>query len=372
MPFSSGEYEPLVPVGAATHRISLPPRHYRAKSRKKAHANGALGREEKSPLSFWVQGRLARACHTESMVRCFQAGLLACLLLPALAEDPALPPEELKIGGATIAVTYAPGKFDLPPAALHAWIAHAAEAVSAYYGRFPVPEVRLRVNPADGRSGLFNGTTWGKPYGAYTRISVGAQTTVEELDHDWMLTHEFVHTGFPSVEDNHHWIEEGIATYVEPIARVQVANMAAQRIWGDMMRDMGQGEPQAGDEGLDHTHTWGRTYWGGALFCLAADVRIHEQTKNRKGLQDALRAIVAAGGTISVDWPLERALKTGDAATGAGVLIDLYNEMKDKPAAVDLPDLWKRLGIERSGGTVVFHDDAPLSATRKAITAPRP
>jgi hypothetical protein len=135
---------------------------------------------------------------------------------------------------------------------------------------------------------------------------------------------------------------------------------------------MGQGEPQEGDEGLDHTHSWGRTYWGGALFCLVADVRIHEQTKNRRGLQEALRGIVSAGGTISVDWPLERALKTGDAASGTTVLMDLYNEMKAKPVTVDLPDLWKRLGVESSGRTVIFHDDAPLSAIRKAITARRP
>ncbi len=288
--------------------------------------------------------------------------LLALLIIPAMAED-------LKVGGSTISVTYADGKFDLPPSALHAWVEHAAEAVSMYFGHFPVPEVRLRVNPAEGRSGVFHGTTWGKPYGSFTRISVGSQTSADELDNDWMLTHEFVHAGFPSVDEDHNWIEEGIATYVEPIARVQAGAMSAQRIWSDMVRDMGQGEPQEGDEGLDHTHTWGRTYWGGALFCLVADVRIHEQTKNHKGLQDALRGIVAAGGTISVDWPLERALKTGDAATGTTVLTDLYNQMKDKPAPVDLPELWKRLGIERSGRTVVFHDDAPLSATRKAITA---
>jgi len=30
----------------------------------------------------------------------------------------------------------------------------------------------------------------------------------------------------------------------------------------------------AADRGLDHTHTWGRTYWGGALFCLPRRVEI--------------------------------------------------------------------------------------------------
>jgi hypothetical protein len=42
--------------------------------------------------------------------------------------------------------------------------------------------------------------------------------------------------------------------------------------------------------------------------------------------------------------------------------------MKDQPYDVDLPALWKQLGIERDGGTVRFVDDAPLSQTRIAIT----
>ena len=73
---------------------------------------------------------------------------------------------------------------------------------------------------------------------------------------------------------NHHWIEEGISVYVEPIARVQAGQLSAERMWHDVVRDMPQGEPEADDKGLDHTPTWGRTYWGGALFCLVADVRV--------------------------------------------------------------------------------------------------
>ena len=44
---------------------------------------------------------------------------------------------------------------------------------------------------------------------------------------------------------------------------------------------------QGGGFGLDNTHTWGRTYWGGAMFCLLADVEIRRRTHNRRGLQDA-------------------------------------------------------------------------------------
>jgi hypothetical protein len=42
-----------------------------------------------------------------------------------------------------------------------------------------------------------------------------------------------------------------------------------------------RGEPGPGDGGLDDTDSWGRTYWGGALFCLLADVRFRERTGNR-------------------------------------------------------------------------------------------
>jgi len=33
----------------------------------------------------------------------------------------------------------------------------------------------------------------------------------------------------------------------------------------------------------------GPHYWGGALFCLQADLEVRKRTGNAKGLQDALR-----------------------------------------------------------------------------------
>jgi len=135
---------------------------------------------------------------------------------------------------------------------------------------------------------------------------------------------------------------------------------------------MPQGEPEPGDEGLDNTHSWGRTYWGGAMFCLLADVRIREQTHNRKGLQDALRGILDAGGNIDEDWPIERAFTAGDKATGTTVLMDLYRQMRDKPVQVDLDSVWQKLGIERRPkGEIVLVSHAPEADIREAITKVR-
>ena len=247
------------------------------------------------------------------------------------------------------------------------WIERAAGAVCGYYGQFPVRHFSLLVK-IEGRAGVHHGTTF--PHG-FTRIAVGPQTTVADLKRDWMMTHEMIHLAFPSMADSHHWIEEGIATYVEPVARAQAGQLGVDDVWGQWVRDMPQGEPQAGDRGLDHTHTWGRTYWGGALFCLLADVQIREQTANRMGLEDALRAILRQSGGISQDWPIERALATGDEATGTHVLEDLYRQMRDEPDPVDLASLWKKLGVESAAnGRISFKANAPLARVREAITRP--
>ncbi len=250
------------------------------------------------------------------------------------------------------------------------WIQRAVTAVCAYYGKYPVPHVSLNLK-IQGRAGVHGGVTYPAEEGARIRISVGPGTTQAQLDDDWMLTHEMIHPAFPYMKESHHWIEEGISVYVEPIARVQAGQLSAAQMWHDVVRDMPQGEPEAGDEGLDRTHSWGRTYWGGAMFCLLADVRIREQTHNRKGLQDALRGILDAGGSIDVDWPIERAFTAGDKATGTTVLMDLYREMGDKPAPADLASLWQQLGIERKpDGSVTFNSNAKLASVREAITSP--
>jgi predicted metalloprotease with PDZ domain len=120
---------------------------------------------------------------------------------------------------------------------------------------------------------------------------------------------------------------------------------------------------------MDRTHTWGRTYWGGALFCLVADVQVRRETGNRKGLQDALRAIVAEGGTIDHEWNLERALEIGDRATGTHVLMNMYAAWKGSPSPVDLPKLWSELGIRSNASEgIEFVTSAPLAAVREAIT----
>jgi hypothetical protein len=47
--------------------------------------------------------------------------------------------------------------------------------------------------------------------------------------------------------------------------------------------------------------------------------------------------------------------------------MELYEKMRSAAVMVDLPALWKQLGVERRDGGVVFDEHAPLAAIRKSI-----
>ncbi len=269
-------------------------------------------------------------------------------------------------------VDFAAGTFDLPEAEVLERVRKAAGAVTLYYGRFPVSRARILIIPVAGADGVLQGTTWPNRDGfpAFTRLRIGEHTTRAELTADWVMTHEMVHMALASLPDSQAWLEEGLATYVEPIARAQNGELSAEQVWGDMMRGMPQGEPGAGDRGMNGTSSWGRTYWGGAMFCLLADIEIHKQTHNRQGLQDALRAIVRAGGTIDSDWTTAKILATGDQATDTKVLEETYYQWSTTPLHIDLNALWSRLGVQKGSGRITFNNDAPLASIRSSLTVP--
>jgi hypothetical protein len=284
---------------------------------------------------------------------------------PAHGADDA---SQIQVGRASFSVSWRGSAADIGHPLLLEWITRSATIVSGYYGEFPLAEVAIQVSTGEGDK-VMNGRTFGAPH-ALIELKVGRHVSVQTLNDDWVLVHEMTHLALPEVSDDQNWLAEGLATYVEGIARVQAGNMSAAALWSEYFVDMRKGLPGPLDQGLDRTHSWASTYWGGALFCLLADVRIREQTGNQRGLQDALRAINRAGGGMAQRWPADSIFAAGDKTTGTRVLQDLYAAMKDKPWAPDLPALWADLGVVAGDGGVHFDDSARLAAVRRAITAP--
>jgi hypothetical protein len=287
--------------------------------------------------------------------------------------EPIVYSESFVTGGATIQVDFAAGDLDLPRAEVVSWVETSARTVAAFYGRFPVSRDRVLIEPIRGDADSIHGTTWGGMGGfpAMTRIRLGQHVTRKDLQDDWVMTHELVHTALPDLPDDESWMEEGLATYIEPIARAGAGRLSAAKVWAEFLHEMQYGEPGRGERGLDETQTWGRTYWGGAMFCLVADVTIRRQTNDRKGLQDAVRAIVESGGNIAKDWSLSQTLSIGDRATGTRVLTDMYAKWSETPVQVDLPAIWKELGVSEDKNGVKLDSAAPLAAIRESISSPK-
>lgn len=269
---------------------------------------------------------------------------------------------QLDVGGSTLRILIASGDLPVGRDAVRAWIEGAAKATAAYYGRFPGKSATITVLTGMGGQ-VSGGMTFG---GRAVRIHVGRDATVASMAADWRLPHELLHLGFVDLDDRYLYLEEGLATYVEPIIRARAGQISVDRVWNDFLDGMPNG---ASGEPLALTQSWGNTYWGGARFWLLADLEIRAQTSGKKTLQDALRGILEKGGDGKVHLALEEMLALGDAATGTRVLQKLHARLGEKGEAANLDALWKQLGVSKQNGKVVFDDTAPLAATRAALTS---
>jgi len=275
--------------------------------------------------------------------------------------------QSLRAGDTNLKLAILPG-FHIADEELARWISRTAMAVEDYYGAYPLDGTLYVLIPSWGDEVGFGRAMAGSGGGSIL-VDVGRGAGPQELVDDWVAVHETIHLTFPSLAREHIWVEEGLATYLEPILRVRAGLLDEHGMWRSFHDMMAHGLPRARDQGLDRTHTWGRVYWGGALFWMVADLEIHKRTQNARALRDALRAILRAGGNNAADWNLERAWDVGDAATGTQVLREVGTAMAEGPVPVDLDGLFRDLGVVAKGGQVTFDDTAPLASVRKAITA---
>jgi hypothetical protein len=316
-------------------------------------------------------------------VTIFALGLVTAAVLPRIlnAADPyedgeslysALreqPHTMLAVGGGEIAVVFADGAPGLDRERVLAWIRSSAQAMTTYFGQFPVHQVGLLVI-ADDSARIGGGAAYGFSHSAI-RIHVGRLANDAAFRDDWILVHEMTHLALPTVPRQSEWLLEGNATYVEPIARAEAGQLDPSAIWRWAIEGMPKGQPQGGDLGLDHTNTWGRTYWGGATFWLMADIGILQATRGVVGAQEALRAINQRSGGNTAEWTVDQVMATGDAATGTHVLSSLYAKMGSSPAPTDVADLFRQLGVAERDGVIIYDDDAPLASIRRRITERR-
>ena len=277
------------------------------------------------------------------------------------------------VGAASFEVAFVAGSLTVGHDAFVARLRRTVERIADYDGLFPAPHTLVVVQPTSARhDGTPMGVTLAGGGGASVLLGVPGEATIEDLDRDWVMTHELLHVAFPSVGRPHRWMEEGLSTYLEPIIRVRDGTVDAAKFWGDLVSGLPQGLAEPGSRGLEHTESWGSTYWGGALYWFEVDLAIRRSSHGQRSLRDALRSIAHAGGFAGQHWPIERVLDVGDRGAGAPVMRTELAQLGETGARVDLAAEWARLGIRErapSRTPIQLDDRAPEAALRPRIAS---
>jgi hypothetical protein len=250
----------------------------------------------------------------------------------------------------------------------------SAERVASLGERF-LPDATIFVVPAQGAREVVFGRVLSLAGGSVALL-FGDQTPASAVRDNWVVVHELFHLGCPSFVGEGRWLEEGLATYYEPILRARAGWMTEADLWTHFVHEMPRGLRRSDEPSdLEHRDDIDATYWGGALFALLADVQSRVVSGGARSLDDAMRLVGRRDGPATRAARVADFLRTADEATGAHEVTAVYESWAVRGENVDLGALWGRLGISgideaRAHGTqVTLRDDAPLSAIRRAISA---
>lgn len=238
------------------------------------------------------------------------------------------------------------------------WVHASALANADLWRGFPVAHSMVVILPTPGRSNVPFGRVISIG-GVLVLVLVGSEIEPRALYDEWVLVHEFIHLGTPFIRDTGAWLNEGIATYLEPIIRYRAGWRSAESVWEEWLGWMGRGVPPM-SRGLSS----GSPYWGGALYSLMADIELRRLTDGRLGFEDSLRTILTEMGDIAVIGRTRPALALADRNNPEPVLTRLAETHLDG-APVDLDALFAALGVRNAGGSIEFDDEAPMAEVRR-------
>ena len=272
-----------------------------------------------------------------------------------------------RAGAGTLTVAVLDEKRGLTGDELARWIGASAARIGDYFGGFPAQQALIVLQPMPNQRYLRRGMVAGGG-GATMLLRIGADTKPEDLFGQWMLMHELVHFAAPFI-DNHAWLMEGMAVYVETRLRVAAGWFPQDQAWRGFLRNFRQGVPAMEQQGLARSRGIGPTYWGGTLFMLLADAEIIEKSGGKKSLADCFKAVLDQGGDTAQRWSLERFIRVCDGATGFGTFRRLAEAHARKGTRLDLATLWAKLGVQLTEyeAGVKYDDAAPLAWVRKKI-----
>lgn len=264
------------------------------------------------------------------------------------------------------------GSFSLGMDETLAFVARDANLLAGFGGGFPASRVLVLLMPVREHNGLIFGRVQPSPFPAVC-LYAGEQTGPAALTDDWILLHELIHLTFPPVAKAGRWLDEGLATYFEPILRSRAGARSEEALWTELVDGFRRGLGALEHRGLDGAEGIDDVYWGGALFCLLADVEARQASAGRWGLEDGIRTLVATGyGVTGPLRTLDELIPVLEVGAHSEGLSALWQRHVVAAGGVGLDDLLRRLGVHARNGEVTLDDSAPWAAIRRSIVRGTP
>jgi hypothetical protein len=250
---------------------------------------------------------------------------------------------------------------------IHDWIEETLQLPLYLWGGAPMEQALITVLPGSRGSQAVFGRVL--PSSAPTlQVYTGRRFSRDSIRRDWVLLHEMLHLGFPPVLPGAKWLDEGLATYLDPLLRYRAGWIEEASLWGEFVRGLPRGLETLEELSLAEARGIDPTYWGGALFCFLADRMAREETGGRRGIEDGLRYLLREGVTITGPRrSLEDLLEIMDAGIEVPVMTRLARRHVSAHAALDLDGVFAELGVERRGRSAVLSEDRPGSNLRHWI-----
>ena len=236
--------------------------------------------------------------------------------------------QRVDLTGGSVDVYVFPGNRRATDESIAAWAKQSGLSLDHIFGHFPMKHAAIFVVPMAGADSVGYGVM--VPTGGGTiAVLLGEDTDDRSLlVDDWVLVHEMFHLGVPSFRHGETWLNEGLATYYEPLARTRAGFISADSYWKTLAKDMPRGVRS--DVPLPEAHDFQRIYWGGAFLSMWADVEIRRRTNGKYSLDDGLRALLADGGDAMTVYSISMIGHIVDQAVTVPVFSELMAKATQK------------------------------------------
>ncbi|MEM7504153.1 MAG: hypothetical protein AAF417_19075 [Pseudomonadota bacterium] len=288
----------------------------------------------------------------------------------------------IDVPGATLRIRLPQTEPTLDQELILDWLRATATDVTLTYGRFPNPSAQVIVIPiGESRWGSDRAVPFGRVIrdgGETIELFVNHNRPIDEFLSDWTATHEFSHLMLPYVGREQRWISEGFAQYYQNVLLARAGAYGQAEAWQKLYAGMARGRASRPELSPNEAAARGvrdarmKVYWAGAAIAMMADVALRERSDNRETLDVALERLQTCCLPSERVWRGPELFATLDTLVEEPLFVPLYRRYADTIGFPDPKDLFERLGVQESKGSVRLRDHAELARIRRAITEPEP